>query len=53
MSLLKSRCENDLKDTIEKLRVKLNDPNLTEKQYKAIEGVYFRKIQALKEGRIY
>ena len=39
---------------IEKLTSKLNnDKSLTEGQYKAIKGVLYRKIEALKENRVF
>jgi len=39
----------ELMRLIDKLRNKLSDPSLTEKQYKAIEGVLLNKLKALKD----
>ena len=49
-----STYEQKLKDQIQNLTNKLNnDPDLTESQYKTIEGILQRKQAALKEGRVF
>lgn len=44
---------NELIVLVEKLKNKLKDPNLTEKQFNAIYSVLQNKLKALKENKVY
>lgn len=52
MDLFQSQ-KQKLSNQIDKLVNKLNSGELTESQYKVVQGILERKQDALKEGRVY